>query len=206
MTAARRRPSPLLVALVVAALGVAGCGVQGDRGPRTLSAKDVPYALLEAAPSTTTSTTVVGVPKVGLAIFLVVGSRLQPVVRQVTGPPTVAKALSVLLAGPEEDEVVAGLRSAINPAASLVPSRPDPATVSVDLSTEFVQGPTSDQVLGLAQIVFTVTEIAGVTGVRFSLEGAPIEVPTPAGTTSGPLGRDAFSDLAPLPPDPGAPS
>lgn len=206
MIGAGRGGRSLLVAVALAALAGAGCGVQGDGGPRTLSAKDVPYALLEAAPSTTASTTVPGATKVGLSIFLVVGDRLHPVPRQVTGPPTVAKALSVLLAGPEEDEVVGGLRSAINPAASLVPSRVDPATVAVDLSTEFVQGPTSEQVLGLAQIVFTVTEIAGVTGVRFSLEGAPIEVPTPAGTTSGPLGRDAFSDLAPAPPDPGNPS
>lgn len=196
----------VLAAVALLTAAVAACGVQADRNPQNLSAEDVPYALLEAATSTSTSTTVPGAPKAAVSIFLVAGDRLHPVARQVTEPPTVAKALSVLLAGPEEDEVVAGLRSAINPAASLVPSRLDPATLSVDLSTEFVQGPTSEQVLGLAQIVFTVTEITGVTGVRFSLEGAPIQVPTPSGTTSSPLGREAFSDLAPVPPDPAAPS
>ncbi|MBW3615633.1 MAG: GerMN domain-containing protein [Actinobacteria bacterium] len=182
----------------------AACGVQGEEAPQSLSANEVPYGLLEEAPSSTTSTTVVDTRKVGLDIFLVAGGRLHPAPRQVTEPLTVAKALSALLAGPQEDEAVAGLRSAINPAASLVPSRVDPGTWVVDVSTEFVQGPTSEQVLGLAQIVFTLTDIPGVTGVRFTLEGVPIEVPTPTGTTSAPLGRDAFTDLAPAPPDPGA--
>ncbi|MBW3555838.1 MAG: GerMN domain-containing protein [Actinobacteria bacterium] len=200
-----RRWASLLVAGSMAFTTVS-CGVQGEERPETLSASEVPYGLLEEAPSTTTSTTLVDARKVGLVIFLVVGGRLHPAPRSVTTPLTVAKALSALLAGPEEDEAVAGLRSAINPAASLVPSRVDPSTWVVDVSTEFVQGPTSEQVLGLAQIVFTLTEIPGVTGVRFTLEGAPIEVPTPSGTTSAPLGRDAFVDLAPAPPEPGAAS
>jgi spore germination protein GerM len=136
-------------------------------------------------------------------VYFVAGNRLQPVVRDLTEPATVAKAIIALLAGPDEGEAVSGIRSAISPAASILPSRHDPATVIVDLSVDFVQGTTtSEQVLGLAQIVFTATEIQGVTGVRFTLEGASIEVPTPSGAvTAQPVGRDAFDDLKPLPPD-----
>lgn len=204
MRAWRRRGATAAVGMLV--LVASACGVQSERRPQRISASDIPYGLLEAAPSTTTSTTSPEVPKAGLSIFLVQGDQLRAVERQVTEPLTVAKVLSTLLSGPTEEEAVAGLRSAINPAASLVPSRPDPATVLVDLSPEFAHGTTAEQVLGLAQIVFSVTEIPGVAGVRFSLAGAPIEVPTATGTTSSPLGRDAFADLVPAPPGPAAPS
>lgn len=201
-----RRPTATAATGMMLVLVAGACGVQSERRPQRISASDIPYGLLEAAPSTTTSTTSPEVPKVGLSIFLVQDDQLQAVARQVTEPLTVAKVLSTLLSGPTDEEAAAGLRSAINPAASLVPSRPDPATVLVDLSPEFAHGTTAEQVLGLAQIVFSVTEVPGVTGVRFSLAGAPIEVPTATGTTSSPLGRDAFTNLVPAPPGPAAAS
>lgn len=195
--------------VLLAGVLITACGVRSDPSPRTLSAGEVPYGLLEQAPSTTTSATTPAVPKAMVLVYYVVGDRVHPVAREVTQPVTVAKAITVLLAGPQEDEAVTGIRSAINPAAGILPRRIDPATFVVDVSADFVQGSTSEQVLGLAQIVFTATEIAGVTGVRFTLEGAPIEVPTPSGAlTAEPVGRDAFATLAPVsvPPDLNPPS
>ncbi|HEX2849142.1 MAG TPA: GerMN domain-containing protein, partial [Acidimicrobiales bacterium] len=62
-----------------------------------------------------------------------------------------------------------------------------------------------EQVLALAQIVFTLSEIPDVARVQFTLAGSPIEVPTPAGSTTGPVTRDAFPTIAPAPqpPNPG---
>jgi spore germination protein GerM len=122
-----------------------------------------------------------------------------PVVRQVNADPSVAKALTALLFGPQEDEAADGVRSAISPTAAIQARAIDPATYLVDLSSEFAQGSVSEQVLGLAQVVWTATAITGVTGVRFTLNGAPIQVPTPTGSTGEPVGREAFAEVAPVP-------
>lgn len=184
--------------LVLALLG-GGCGVRSDPTPRTMSADDVPYGLLEAAPPTTLPPRTPSVPTAAVNVYLVNGDRMFAVARQVNAPPSVAKALTALLFGPQEDEAVAGVRSAISPTAAVQARAVDPATYLVDLSPEFAQGSVSEQVLGLAQIVWTATDIPGVTGVRFTLNGAPIQVPTPVGSTGDPVGRDAFAELAPLP-------
>lgn len=177
------------------------CGVRSDPAPRALPPSDVPFGLLEEVASTTTSAPTSAVPKAAVFVFFVNGGRMFPVVRQVNAPVSVPKSLTALLFGPQEDEAAQGLRSAINPTAALQARAIDSATFLVDLSPDFIQGSTSEQVLGLAQIVYTATGVAGVTGVRFTLNGAPVEVPTPSGAlTSEPIGRDAFGDFAPVPP------
>lgn len=206
------RPSrPVIVLVLFLAALVAsgsGCGVRSEDSPRVLSVEDVPFGLL-AEPSST-PTTVVPAPSVARAtvvVFLVRNARMYPVLRQVNAPPTVAKSLTALLFGPQENEVSQGIRSAINPAAAVQARSVDPTTFLVDLSAEFTQGPISEQVLGLAQIVYTATGITGVEDVRFTLNGAPIEVPTPSGSlTSAPIDRDAFVEFAPLTPSVDQPS
>lgn len=192
----------VLASVAVAIAAGAACGVRSDAGPRALPADEVPFGLLDEASSTTnTAAPTPAVPTAPVLVYFVNGGRMFAVVRQVNAPPTVPKSLTALVFGPQEDEVAAGLRSAINPTATVQARAVDPATVLVDLSPEFVQGPTSEQVLGLAQIVYTATGVAGVTGVRFTLNGAPVEVPTPSGSlTAQPIGRDAFAEFAPVPP------
>ena len=188
----------LLVLLL--ALTTAACGVQSDGAPRALPADDVPYALLEEAPPTTVTPTVPAVPTAPVNVYFVRGDRMYPVVRQVNAPPSVAKGLTALLFGPEEAEATSGVRSAISPTAAIQARAIDPATYLVDLSAEFAQGSVSEQVFGLAQVVWTATDIPGVTGVRFTLNGQPIQVPTPTGSTGEPVGREAFAELGPVPP------
>lgn len=196
----RRRYTAAALAIAVVVV-VAACGVRADNEPRAVASADVPYGLLEAAPSTSTPARPPRAPSAAVLVYFVRLGRVQATVRNVAAPVTVQKALVELLLGPAEAEAAEGVRSAINPAAGLQAKRLDAATFVIDLSAEFAQGPTSEQVLGLAQIVFTATEVPGVTGVRFTLDGAPVEVPTPSGTlTAGPLGREAFADLGPLPP------
>jgi spore germination protein GerM len=200
------RRAAIAVALALG-LGSAACGVQADGHPRTLASANVPYGLLEGAPSTTTPARPVRTDTLPVFAYFVRAGRLQATVRRVTAPLTVQKSLAELLLGPAESEAAEGVRTAINPASGVQAKRLDPTTFLIDLSPEFAQGPTSEQVLGLAQIVFTATEVPGITGVRFTLDGAPVEVPTPSGTlTSGPLTRDDFADLGPLPPDVLAPA
>ena len=197
----------LVVPLVVlVALGSA-CGVRSDDEPRTVAADQIPYGLLEDAPATTTSVPTRSVQKDLAKVYFVGPSdRLVEVSREVNHPPTVAKALTSVLFGVQEDEAALGYRSAIDPTASIQARALDPATYVVDLSPEFAQGSTSEQLLRIAQIVWTATAIPGVTGVRFTLNGTPIQTPTPTGSTSDPVGRDAYLQYEPLPDNVGGPS
>lgn len=192
----------VLVALCACAfaLGAGGCGVRSDPVPRGLSAGDVPYGLLEEAPPTTVPPRLPTVPTAPVNVYFVRGERMYPVVRQVNAPPSVAKALTALLFGPEEGEVAEGVRTAVTPTAAMQARALDASTVLVDLSSEFAQGSVTEQVIGLAQVVWTATDIPGVTGVRFTLDGSPIQVPTPTGSTGEPVGREAFAELGPVPP------
>jgi hypothetical protein len=197
----RRRPaawrlSAVLVAVLLAG-GATGCGVRSESEPRPIATQDVPYGLLEAAPATT-STTVRG-PIVSVSVYFMQGERLAPVSRTVSQPATVGKAIEALLDGIREDEAILGLRTAINPRTQLLVARTEEGVARVNLSAAFAQGPVQQQIPSLAQVVFTATAIPGVGSVRFTLEGEPVEVPTPDGRTAvGPLGRDDFASLAPL--------
>lgn len=194
-----KRLAVVALAVAVVSAATAGCGVQSDSTARDLSAGRVPYGLLEAAPSTTTSTPTPSVPRADVLVFFIQGDRMVSKVRQVNAPVTVAKALTSLLFGVQEDELAEGARSAIDPTASIQARSLDGATYQVDLSAEFAKGQPAEQVLALAQIVFTATQIEGVTGVRFTLDGVPIEVPTDEGSlTSEPVGRAAFDAFEPL--------
>jgi len=186
-----------LAGLVLAAAG--GCGVRNDGAPRALADKAIPYGLLEEAPATTVRPARPSVPTATVNVYFVSGAHVIPVRREVNAPGSVPKALTALLFGPTEDESARGIRSAINPAAATQARAIDSATYLVDLSVEFAQGSTSEQALSVAQIVFTATDLPGVSGVRFSLNGVPIQVPTPSGASGDPVGRDAFADLAPQP-------
>lgn len=194
-----RSARAVLGLLALLALVVGACGVPADPAPRVLSAGDIPYGLLEDAPPPTVAPTTPAVPTAPVFVYFVKGERMFPVVRQVNADPSVAKALTALLFGPQEDEAVDGVRSAISPTAAIQARALDPATYLVDLSSEFAQGSVSEQILGLAQVVWTATAIPGVTGVRFTLNGAPIQVPTPTGSTGDPVGREAFAEVAPVP-------
>lgn len=200
-----RRLVSLLLAVVLAS---AGCGVRSDTSARDLSAARVPYGLLDDAPATTTTTAPTpAVPRTDVLVYFIKDDRLIRRVRQVNAPPTVAKSLTSLLFGVQEDDVSVGVRSAIDPTASIQARALDPATYQVDLSAEFSKGPSSEQVLALAQIVFTATALPGVTGVRFTLDGVPIEVPTGSGSlTSEPVGKEAFAEFGELPPGLGEPT
>lgn len=187
-----------LASCVVVAAVLVACGVPADSEPRRLAAKDVPFGLLEAAPSTTATTAPPTAQSVSVEVFFLATDRLRPVARNVIAPPTVGKVVNALLEGVREEEVAAGLRSAINPQTKLLLARLAEGVARVDLSRAFAQATIQDQIVSLAQVVFTATAVPGVAGVLFTLEGEPVEVPTPDGSLArGPLGRDEFAPLAP---------
>lgn len=119
--------------------------------------------------------------EVDLSLFLVEAEQLVKVVRPARSGD-LRNALELLLAGPREAELAAGLRTAISPQTSLRSARLDGDTAVVDLNVALVDVGGQEQILAVAQIVLTATAVPGVREVRFLLEGEPVEVPRADGT------------------------
>jgi hypothetical protein len=183
---------------VVAALVLAaGCGVPTDSHPRALPRRDVPFDLLApAATSTVTSTPVAVTTEV--PVYLVGPGRLVAVRRLVQSPPSLFRVIESLLAGPTTDEAAAGLRTAVPNQARLLSVRAQSGVATIDLSPEFAASGGQEQILALAQLVFTATSAQGVLGVKISLDGKPVEVPRGDGTlTQEALGPSDYARVAP---------
>lgn len=197
-------PAPsraIAIAITTTIALLAGCGVPDDPAPRRLDARSVPFGLLEAAPASSSTTTIPTAATVPVDVFFLgPDGRLRPVVRYVSEPVTVSKVLATLLGGVTEEEAGAGLRSAINPQTRPLTVRVEEGVARVDLNEAFAQAPIQEEIASLAQVVFTATGLPGVFGVRFTLGGAPVEVPKPDNSlAAGPVGRDEFAPLAPEP-------
>jgi spore germination protein GerM len=96
-------------------------------------------------------------------------------------------------------EAAAGVRTAISNQTRLLSVRIQSAVATIDLSGDFAAIGGRDQILAVAQLVYTATAAQGVLGVRLSLDGKPVEVPRGDGTlTQDPLNPADYSALAPL--------
>lgn len=192
-----RRP-PRLAALVAGlmALVAAGCSAPVDSGPKTLRAASIPEAL--RSPSSTTSTSVPSGESEEVTVYYIQGDRLAPVKRRVSPPVTVEKVLQKLFAGPTTAEAVGGLRSAISPDTDILGAPIEARIATVNVSKNFAFGLPTDQIMAVAQVVFTAVEIPGVTGVLFAENGRRQEVPEGDGSsTSAPLGRASYPQVTP---------
>ena len=109
--------------------------------------------------------------------------------------------MNALLAGPNDTELGArpAMFTAIPAGTRLLGLRIEGGIATVNLSREFESGGGSASVLGrLAQVVYTLTQFPTVQGVRFELDGEPVEVFSGEGVVlSEPVGRDDYYDQLP---------
>lgn len=127
---------------------------------------------------------------------------LVPVLREVPETQAIGTAaLTALLAGPNDAELSArpAMYTAIPDGTRLLGLRIEGGVATVNLSREFESGGGSASVLGrLAQVVFTLTQFPTVQGVKFELDGVPVEVFSGEGVVlSEPVGRDDYYDQLP---------
>ena len=186
------------VAVAVALLVAGACSAPVDSGPKTLRASSIPAGLRAEASSTTTTTAPSG-ESVEVAVYLIGQDlRLVPVKRRVGAPVTVEKVLQKLFTPPSTAEGVAGYRTAISPDSTVLGARLEAKIVTVDVSKDFAFGPVPEQIIAFAQVVFTATEVEGVTGVLFARNGKRLEVPQGDGSsTSAPVGRASYPQMTP---------
>jgi spore germination protein GerM len=181
-------------ALLVLVATAAGCGVPVGGSPERIAPSSVPYGLL--APSSTApplADTGRAVP-----IFLVDGDRLVAVTRHVTGTNVPARTLSTLLLGPTPPEIAHGYRSAIPSHTRLISLDVVGKVATVDLTAAFGALGGSDQVLAVAQIVFTLTASPRIHSVQFAIGDTTVEVPDGHGSLdTAPRTREDYRAQAP---------
>ncbi len=172
------------------------CGVPADDKPRPISADKVPFELLTPTSTATTGPPVETIP---VTIYLLEPERLTPTVRMVAAPVSLGTLLASLIQGPSDSEAQTGLRSAVNPQTRVLNSEINGDVAVVNVGEAFSGIGVQEQILALAQLVYTATELPGVTSVQVQLNSAPAAVPRGDGTLSRvPLRRSDFPTLSPV--------
>jgi hypothetical protein len=179
----------LILALTVLAGCLCGCGVGTDGSPVTIT---VPL------PRPTGST----VPSSGSvqdAVFLVHGQHLQAVQRRTATPGDLRQVLRLLAAGPSPAEARDGLRTALAPQPISVLALSDRGVLTLGVGRQFTGLAGGDQLLAVAQVVWTVSQFPWVHRVRFVTGGQSLEVPTDRGLVQRAVTRVDYGTVAPPP-------
>lgn len=180
----------------VVAVMLLGCGIPVEDRARPVPADMVPSSLPAPGPAASSPSGDGGAASAD--VFLVRDSRLVRVGRPPWDPPSVEGAIAALLQGPTADERADGIRTALTRPVRLA------GTVAagvplIDVTDSFAGVEGEEQILALAQLVFTLTALPGVDGVSFALDGRPVEVPTGDGALErGPIRRQDFDAVAPV--------
>jgi hypothetical protein len=167
-----RRPSPLAVALLAVVLPLAACGGGGGNDGGAVPGTTTPGTAGTGA--TGSSTTFVVATRV-TSVFFVREERLVAAARQVPTSAGVEAGLRALFQGPNPDEKLAGMSSAVPDGVSVNAVRVADGTATVDLSRSFERGGGSlSMTLRVAQVTYTALQIPGVERVRVALDGTPV--------------------------------
>lgn len=189
----------LLRATLVAALLVlvSGCGVPTDEGAQTAPAGEVPFGLLDEERQPAVGDDLASRVTVGVYLHFDDGGLLIRVERRVADTD-LGTLVEELEREPDTMEAAVGLRSALTDIDAVVSTDREGDLATIDLAPDFGEISGSDQLVALAQIVFTVTDRPGIDRVNFTLDGAAVEIPTGSGSlTSGTVTRDDYQDLEP---------
>lgn len=186
--ALRRR----VVALGALAAVVSACGLPTDTRARPVEQAKLPPLL--AAPTGTAaepSTSLAGTIHTAYAVWYIGAGQLVPAERMLELGAPYAELIEVLAAGPTEEETTTeGWRSVVA-AGTVVGVSLSGGVATIDLAPTFSEVAAADQILGVGQLVLTITEYPGIGQVRLTIGGEPIKIPLPDGTQ---VGRDVARD------------
>lgn len=187
-----RRCSIRVLSVTVALGALAGCGLPANGKVDRVTKSDVPFGLLAtAAPGQTPQPSG---PTV--SVYLVRDDHLTAAARHVANGNIPENSVRLLLLGPLPAEATRGLTSDVPTGTRLVSLDLNRSVAAVDLSSEFGTVGGSDQVLAVAQIVYTLTASRYINAVVFSINGKRIEIPDGSGSLSDrPMGRSDYSQL-----------
>jgi hypothetical protein len=175
------------IGALLAALLLTGCGVDAESSPRTLDAGARPDIAVPPSSAPTGAAHAL--------VYFVQDGQLVAVSRRVPAPPTPEGVLTALLAGPDLRESDAGLTSAAPAGVSYSGSTGSLVQVQVP-PADPADAARTDEVLGYAQLVVSLTSLRTVTGVEFVRDGRVLAVPRGDGSLSAsPLTRKDYANL-----------
>ncbi|HET7309857.1 MAG TPA: GerMN domain-containing protein [Mycobacteriales bacterium] len=184
-----------LVAASTVVVSAGGCGLPASGHIVRVDPTTVPFGLLHTAEPGTPGPQAVG-PRT--SVFFVRSDRLSVGPRRVVGDNVPAEAVRLLLDGPSPAEAARGLTTDVPAGTRLVSLDLSGPVATVDLSSEFGTLGGSEQVLAVAQIVYTLTASRYIDSVRFAINGKPTEVPDGSGSLADtPRTRHDYAQLAP---------
>jgi hypothetical protein len=170
---------PLAALGLTAAILLTGCGIGDDSRPRDIPPDQRAPLLGGAQPAAEASTRSTRVYFFGSESNS--PDRLEAANRSVAPSPELV--MRELLAGLSDSDVTRNLRTAIPVGTTLRTALlSGDGTAVVDLSQEFFEARGEQQVRAVAQIVYSLTALDGVTAVRLLVDGAAREWPRSDGT------------------------
>lgn len=177
-------------AVLVTAL-VSGCSVGTQAAPVPLPPGQLPAAVR-----------VIGASGKGPGqithVFFLSGDRLSDQLRWVPSGDPVANALDALVSGPGPAGDGSPLRTALPGSVTSLAVTVVDGVATVDVPGTLDRLGAHNEVLAVAQIVFTVTAQPGVDAVRLAAGRQPLEVPTGSGQlVARPVTRQDYLALAP---------
>lgn len=179
--------------LLVLVVLLAACGSSDGRVRVVPSAERPEDLYADASPTPSPA------PVREVRVYFVVSEGLEPVLRLASGPPSTPEFMvRSLLAGPLPEERAAGLTSAIPEGTELLEVAVEDGLAEVNLSSEFELSAEEEVLLlRLGQVVFTLTGLRRVEGVRFLIDGEPVSVVAEDGETYEEVAREHYPSIAP---------
>lgn len=189
------RSRHVLAAALAMALASTSCGVATSDEVQTFEADDVPFGLLEADRVPVALSPGTG-SVVEVFLFDADSQTVVPVTRELSDPAPAA-IVDELETGPTDVESRLGLRSALVDVQAVGDVDVEGATAFVDLTASFTALSGSDQIVAIAQLVFTLTSRPAIDRVAVRVDGEVVDVPRADGTlTRDPLTRDDYGSFA----------
>jgi len=183
-----RRPAPRLrrrwslLALVVFTVGIAGCGgIPTDAQPVAISEELLAEELRPAEPEPTPIAAQFD-PEAYI-VYLIGqnddGDILEGVSRDLSVNASAADVIEQLLAGPLEEESEESLTTAIPADLTLIEvQEPRGGTVTVNVAGGPLERLSPEELrIAVAQLVFTVTDLAQISSLRLQVDGVPSSLP-----------------------------
>ena len=190
-----------MIAATMAALSacaLAGCGIPTEQAARPIAASQLPGRVVPHIPSRKIPTTDSGLVQVDV-YFTSTNAYVLPEARYVKPHASLATVIGTLLLadGPSTTERFKGVQSALSPQIHLLSSHVASNVVTVNFSAGFGQLSGTQEILGVAQVVYTIAaNLRASVGVLFEIDGVPIDVPVASGALeSGPVHESQYSTL-----------
>lgn len=180
------------LAAVLLATGLAACAVPLQDHPQLIGkGRNEPSRTAEPDPTADSQTTT--------AVYLIRAGRIVRVVRPAPTGDRMDSALRALLTGVRPAESAQQLRTAIPAAVAEATLRLDGDIAIVRVPDAFLELTGVEQVLAVAQLVWTVSDGTEVTGLRFIDErSTPIAVPVEGGDlVYRPVRRSDYRSVGP---------